>query len=63
MAEHDAKDLDPQRRPGDTPRRSEDPVEKQQRHGHASENLDEALEETFPASDPVTPFVPARPRE
>jgi hypothetical protein len=26
----------------------------------ASEALDEALEETFPASDPISPFVGAR---
>ena len=26
-------------------------------------NVDEALEETFPASDPVSPFIPARLRE
>ena len=25
------------------------------------ENQDEALKETFPASDPATPFVPAQP--
>ena len=24
--------------------------------------MDQALEETFPASDPVSPFVPAKPR-
>ena len=29
---------------------------------HADDNLDEALDETFPASDPVSPFVPAKPR-
>lgn len=28
---------------------------------HQENNLDEALEETFPASDPVSPFVPAIP--
>jgi hypothetical protein len=33
-----------------------------QRKLHADDNLDEALEETFPASDPVSPFVPAKPR-
>ena len=27
---------------------------------HAEELLDEAVEETFPASDPVSPFVPAK---
>lgn len=32
-----------------------------QREGHQSELQDEALEETFPASDPISPFVPARP--
>jgi len=26
---------------------------------HREDNQDEALEETFPASDPVSPFVPA----
>ncbi len=26
---------------------------------HREDNHDEALEETFPASDPVSPFVPA----
>lgn len=25
-------------------------------------NMDQALEETFPASDPVSPFIPAKPR-
>lgn len=28
---------------------------------HIDEAQDEALEETFPASDPVSPFVPAQP--
>lgn len=28
---------------------------------HADRNQDEALEETFPASDPVSPFIPAKP--
>lgn len=32
------------------------------RKRHENENQDEALEETFPASDPVSPFVPAKPR-
>jgi hypothetical protein len=26
---------------------------------HIDENLEEALRETFPASDPISPFVPA----
>lgn len=28
---------------------------------HREDNQDEALEETFPASDPASPFVPAQP--
>ena len=27
---------------------------------HVEDNQDEALEETFPASDPTSPFVPAK---
>jgi len=27
---------------------------------HQSELLDEAIEESFPASDPISPFMPAR---
>lgn len=34
--------------------------EREQRKQHESQNQDEALEETFPASDPVSPFIPAR---
>ena len=34
--------------------------EKKARKEHADENQDHALEETFPASDPVSPFVPAK---
>lgn len=30
---------------------------------HAQALQDEALEETFPASDPVSPFIPARPHK
>ena len=30
------------------------------RKRHESENLDESLEATFPASDPVSPFIPTR---
>lgn len=35
------------------------PDARERRRQHANDNLDEALEETFPASDPVSPFVPA----
>lgn len=38
----------------------ESPDERRDRKAHASENQDEALEETFPASDPVSPFIPAK---
>ncbi len=38
----------------------ESEAEQDLRKQHVDENQDEALEETFPASDPVSPFVPAR---
>ena len=41
---------------------AESPPSRRVRKHHADENLDEALDETFPASDPISPFVPARPR-
>jgi hypothetical protein len=40
--------------------RPESAEEATARKEHASDNQDEALEETFPASDPVSPFVPAK---
>jgi hypothetical protein len=40
--------------------RPETEEERRERKRRESENQDEALEETFPASDPVSPFVPAR---
>jgi hypothetical protein len=42
--------------------RTESPPARRVRKHHADENLDEALAETFPASDPISPFVPAKPR-
>jgi hypothetical protein len=39
---------------------TEDPRDREKRKQHESENQDQALEETFPASDPVSPFVPAK---
>jgi len=39
----------------------ETPGQKQKRKTKESRNLDDALEETFPASDPVSPFIPAKP--
>lgn len=38
----------------------ESPEQRAQRKQHESENQDQALEETFPASDPVSPFVPPK---
>ncbi|MEO7067191.1 MAG: hypothetical protein ABI114_09815 [Rhodanobacter sp.] len=35
-------------------------AQRAKRKDHESANQDEALEETFPASDPVSPFIPAR---
>lgn len=49
--------------PTDAPSRPETPPERRERKRHESESLDEALEETFPASDPVSPFIPAKPPE
>ncbi len=40
--------------------RPESPSERRERKQHENENQDEALEETFPASDPVSPFIPAK---
>lgn len=38
----------------------ESPEERQQRKARESALLDESISETFPASDPVSPFVPAK---
>ncbi len=37
-------------------------IDKQKKldNNHLSENMDEALMETFPASDPVSPFIPSQ---
>lgn len=35
-------------------------AQRRRRKQHESDNQDEALEETFPASDPISPFVPAK---
>ncbi|MFC4821931.1 hypothetical protein [Dokdonella ginsengisoli] len=37
--------------------------ERAARKAHESHALDEALKETFPTSDPVSPFIPAIPTE
>jgi len=41
----------------------EQPAQRARRKEKTSANLDQALQETFPASDPVSPFIPAKPRE
>ena len=46
----------------DAPSQQESPEERARRKRKESANMDQALEETFPASDPVSPFVPAKPR-
>ena len=56
MATRDRKDPP---RPGEVPE-PETPHERRKRKEHESENQDQALEETFPASDPVSPFIPAK---
>ena len=38
----------------------ESPSERQERKTRESELLDEAVTETVPASDPISPFVPAK---
>lgn len=56
----DRKDLPAQHGGRSSP---ETPQQRQQRKDRESSNQDEALEETFPASDPVSPFVPAKRRD
>ena len=45
------------------PSAPETPEQRAQRKRKESENVDHALEETFPGSDPISPFVPAKPRD
>jgi hypothetical protein len=54
---HDRKDLplDPNATPC-----AENADERHARKSRESELLDEAVTETFPASDPISPFVPAK---
>ena len=60
MAHQDRKDppLDKDGKPRQD--KPEDAREREKRKQHESENQDQALEETFPASDRVSPFVPAK---
>lgn len=58
MASHDRKDS-----PHSSDTQESKPESRQareRRKQHESENHDHSLEETFPASDPVSPFVPAK---
>ena len=45
---------------GEDPECDETEASRKARKKHANDNQDQALEETFPASDPVSPFVPAK---
>ena len=49
--------------PADAPCKPETSLECSRRKQHDSENQDEAIEETFPASDAVSPFIPAKLRD
>jgi hypothetical protein len=44
------------------PLRPETGAQRKRRKEKENANMDHALEETFPASDPVSPFIPAKPR-
>ena len=46
--------------PGEDREYPETPVMRRARKAHADKNQDEALEEAFPASDPFSPFIPAK---
>lgn len=60
MTEHDRKD--PAAAGDMTHCVEETDQERKLRKKKESRNLDVALEETFPGSDPVSPFVPSKPR-
>lgn len=51
---------DPPRSPADGRAETETERERREREIHENETQDEALDETFPASDPVSPFIPAK---
>lgn len=58
MASHDRKDSSHPSDHNEPKRESREARER--RKQHESDNHDQALEETFPASDPVSTFVPAK---
>ena len=43
-----------------SPKRGKSVGENEDKEMDGEKNVDEALEETFPASDPTSPFVPAK---
>jgi hypothetical protein len=57
MSTRDRKDIDHPQKKNDV---RETEVQRKRRKERESHNQDEALEETFPASDPVSPFISAR---
>lgn len=56
---HQPKDDRKDPRPTDTESAKKETDCERERKQHQSDNQDQALEETFPASDPVSPFVSA----
>ena len=63
MATHDRKDPDHPsdlltNTPGAKPESDQD---RARRKAHESDNQDQSLQETFPASDPASPFIPCKP--
>ncbi|MGY3041493.1 hypothetical protein ACVWWQ_003126 [Rhodanobacter sp. TND4EL1] len=59
MPNQDRKDT-PHPDGGKAPDTAESEATRQQRKERESDDQDEALDETFPASDPVSPFIPAK---
>jgi hypothetical protein len=55
-----AGETNPHDAPQDPDKKRESDSDRGERKKHESDNQDEALEETFPASDPVSPFIPAK---
>lgn len=60
MSNRDRKDLEHPDGRKTGPAGPETPAMRRQRKAKESDNQDEALQETFPASDPVSPFIPAK---
>jgi len=62
MTTRDRKDLPHDQGPAQVPA-AETHTDREERKQKESDALDQALEETFPTSDPVSPFIPAIPTE